>query len=121
MASSSRPPAQPLQRRGPAIATQAKNILSVEEWEAKASLSDLEIRSINLIKTASEKTPLPVKVGSLVSSILPSLALISSSSAQTTQGHLARLHPVRLSVTGFTPGLKLHGRERRYLILRVRR
>ena len=110
-------PVQPLQRHGPALTTQTKNTLSVEEWEARAPLSDLEIRSINLIKTASERAPIPVKVGSLLSNIIPSLALMSSSSVQTVQGHLDPLHQVRLSVTSFMLGLKLHGQEHRYLIL----
>lgn len=54
---------RPAQRRGPPqLTTQTKNTLSVEEWEAKAPLSDLEIRSINLVKSANEKVPFPVKV-----------------------------------------------------------
>jgi hypothetical protein len=47
------------------LTTQPKNTLSVEDWEAKAPLSDLETRSINLIKAASEKVPLPAKVAYL--------------------------------------------------------
>ena len=39
-----------------------KPTISVEEWEAKAPLSDLQLRSINTIKVASEKVPLPLKV-----------------------------------------------------------
>lgn len=39
-----------------------KPSLSVEEWEAKAPLSDLATRSISAIKAASEKPPLPLKV-----------------------------------------------------------
>lgn len=39
-----------------------KPTISVEEWEAKAPLSDLHLRSINAIKLASEKVPLPLKV-----------------------------------------------------------
>ncbi|RXW24322.1 hypothetical protein EST38_g1510 [Candolleomyces aberdarensis] len=35
--------------------------LSVEEWEAKAPLSDLETRSVSAVKTASEKIPYPLK------------------------------------------------------------
>ena len=41
---------------------QQKLPISVEEWEAKAPLSDLHIHSINAIKLASEKAPLPLKV-----------------------------------------------------------
>jgi hypothetical protein len=39
-----------------------KPTISVEEWEAKAPLSDIHLRSINAIKLASEKVPLPLKV-----------------------------------------------------------
>ena len=54
-------------RRGGAPASlsltpQPKPTISVEEWEAKAPLSDLHLRSINAIKLASEKVPLPLKV-----------------------------------------------------------
>ncbi|EAU90936.2 COG3 protein [Coprinopsis cinerea okayama7 len=35
--------------------------LSVEEWEAKAPLGDLEIRSVNAIKQATDKVPMPLK------------------------------------------------------------
>jgi conserved oligomeric Golgi complex subunit 3 len=54
-------------RRGGAAASlsltpQPKLTISVEEWEAKAPLSELHLRSINAIKLASEKVPLPLKV-----------------------------------------------------------
>lgn len=42
-----------------------KPTLSMEEWEAKAPLGELEARSVNLLKAASERSPLPIKVGSL--------------------------------------------------------
>ena len=45
-----------------ALTPQSKLTISVEEWEAKAPLSDLHLRSINAIKLASEKVPLPLKV-----------------------------------------------------------
>ncbi|TFK18300.1 Sec34-domain-containing protein [Coprinopsis marcescibilis] len=35
--------------------------LSVEEWEANAPLTDLQIRSVNAIKAASENAPFPLK------------------------------------------------------------
>jgi hypothetical protein len=111
---------RPAQRRGPApaqLTTQTKNILSVEDWEAKAPLSDLEIRSINLIKIASEKVPLPVKVGNLSSNVLALLGLMSSSLAQTMQDHLDHLRQVRLSVTGF----KAHVQEHHCQTLHVQR
>ena len=44
------------------LTPQPKPTISVEEWEAKAPLSDLHLRSINAIKLASEKVPLPLKV-----------------------------------------------------------
>jgi hypothetical protein len=53
----------------------------VEEWEAKAPLSDLEIRSINLVKSANEKVPLPVKVYLSLYNGLALLDLMSSSLA----------------------------------------
>ncbi|KAF8647847.1 hypothetical protein AX16_006515 [Volvariella volvacea WC 439] len=37
------------------------NVLSVEDWESKAQLSDLELNSIAVVKQASEKPPLPAK------------------------------------------------------------
>lgn len=44
------------------LSIQAKPIISVEDWEAKAPLGDLETRSVNLIKAAGERAPLPLKV-----------------------------------------------------------
>lgn len=58
---------RPAQRRDTPpvqLTTQIQNTLSVEDWEAKAPLSDLEIRSINLIKAANENVPLPAKFSS---------------------------------------------------------
>jgi hypothetical protein len=37
-------------------------VISVEDWEAKAPLGDLQLRSVNLLKSAGEKAPLPLKV-----------------------------------------------------------
>ncbi|TEB28117.1 Sec34-domain-containing protein [Coprinellus micaceus] len=45
----------------PQSSFRASPALSVEEWEAKAPLGDLEIRSVNAIKIASEKVPFPLK------------------------------------------------------------
>ena len=39
-----------------------KPALSLEEWEARAPLGDLEIKSVNALKLAGEKVPLPLKV-----------------------------------------------------------
>lgn len=75
---------RPAPRRGPLppqLTTQTKHTLSVEEWEAKAPLSDLEIRSINLVKSANEKVPLPVKVYLSLYNGLALLDLMSSSLA----------------------------------------
>jgi conserved oligomeric Golgi complex subunit 3 len=52
-------------RRGGAPTTLSphpKPALSVEEWEARAPLGDLEIKSVNALKSAGEKVPLPLKV-----------------------------------------------------------
>ncbi|KAJ7111549.1 Sec34-like family-domain-containing protein [Mycena crocata] len=52
------------QRRGttPVLHTpQARTVLNVEDWEAKAPLTDQEIRSVAILKTACEKAPLPYK------------------------------------------------------------
>lgn len=38
----------------------------MEEWEAKAPLGEVELRSVNLVKAANEKTPLPSKVRTLI-------------------------------------------------------
>jgi conserved oligomeric Golgi complex subunit 3 len=40
-----------------------KPTLNLEEWEAKAPLSELQNRSVSLLKSASEHSALPVKVG----------------------------------------------------------
>ena len=53
------------QRRPAAPSTptlQPKPQISLEEWEAKAPLSDLALKSVAAIKAASEKSPLPLKV-----------------------------------------------------------
>lgn len=36
--------------------------ITLEDWELKAPLGDIETRSVNLIKAASERTTLPFKV-----------------------------------------------------------
>lgn len=54
------------QRRGAppviSLTPQPRPALSVEDWEAKAPLGDLETRSVAVLKIASEKPPLPLKV-----------------------------------------------------------
>ncbi|KAF5381998.1 hypothetical protein D9615_004200 [Tricholomella constricta] len=57
---------RPAVRRGPPcqLTSQPKHTISVEEWEAKAPLGELETRSIAAIKAASERTPLPLKFSS---------------------------------------------------------
>lgn len=60
------------------LAPQTKPTLSVEEWEAKAPLNDVETRSIAEIKSASEHVPLPSKVSEHVCQVrIVSLILIS--------------------------------------------
>ena len=44
----------------------AKPVITMEEWEAKAPLGEVELRSVNLVKAANEKTPLPSKVRELI-------------------------------------------------------
>ncbi|KAG5642052.1 hypothetical protein DXG03_003723 [Asterophora parasitica] len=46
------------------ITSQPKPTISVEAWEAKAPLGELETRSIAALKAASERTPLPSKFSS---------------------------------------------------------
>ena len=53
---------RPAQRRGPPAHLATQTVITVEDWEGKAPLSDVETRSVNLIKAASERVPLPVKV-----------------------------------------------------------
>jgi hypothetical protein len=74
-------------RRGATPATLSphpKPALSLEEWEARAPLGDLEIKSVNALKLAAEKAPLPLKVLVLASYGSESnsyLIVFSSSSA----------------------------------------
>jgi hypothetical protein len=53
----------PHRRAGiPAASTpRPKPQFTIEEWEAKAPLSDLALKSVAAVKAASEKTPLPLK------------------------------------------------------------
>ncbi|KAH7911024.1 Sec34-like family-domain-containing protein [Hygrophoropsis aurantiaca] len=61
--SSSRPSANPRRPVAQSIAPSiSKPQLTIEEWEAKAPLGDMAIKSIALVKAACEKTPLPPKV-----------------------------------------------------------
>lgn len=57
MASNSKRPSAPI-----SLNPYTKPVLSVEEWEAKAPLADIQHRSVNSIKAASERAALPVKV-----------------------------------------------------------
>ncbi|KAG1790485.1 Sec34-like family-domain-containing protein [Suillus plorans] len=54
----------PHRRAGiPAASTpRPKPQFTIEEWEAKAPLSDLALKSVAVVKCASEKTPLPLKI-----------------------------------------------------------
>ncbi|OAX41147.1 Sec34-domain-containing protein [Rhizopogon vinicolor AM-OR11-026] len=53
----------PHRRAGIPIAStpQSKPQLTIEKWEAKAPLSDLALKSVAAVKSASEKMPLPLK------------------------------------------------------------
>ena len=42
-----------------------KQTISVEEWERRAPLSDLQVRTVAKIAKASEHVPLPLKVSVL--------------------------------------------------------
>ncbi|KAJ7057953.1 Sec34-like family-domain-containing protein [Mycena amicta] len=48
-------------RRGPTLQTPKPVVLNVEEWEAKAPLSDREISSVGALRVACERVPLPAK------------------------------------------------------------
>ena len=50
------------QRRTVAPTQQLKVQITLEEWEARAPLSDLALRSVATVQAASEKVPLPLKV-----------------------------------------------------------
>ncbi|KAH7923166.1 Sec34-domain-containing protein [Leucogyrophana mollusca] len=61
MASARSPVTQRRPNPPPAATPPPKPQLSVEEWEAKAPLGELAIKSVALIKAASERTPIPLK------------------------------------------------------------
>ena len=81
-------------RRGATPATLSphpKPALSLEEWEARAPLGDLEIKSVNALKLAGEKVPLPnlrTKVGSDSRPTTPINRPIT-----TAHPHIHPLHP----------------------------
>ncbi|KAG1900550.1 Sec34-like family-domain-containing protein [Suillus fuscotomentosus] len=54
----------PHRRAGIPVAStpRPKPQFTIEEWEAKAPLSDLALKSVAVVKSASEKTPLPLKI-----------------------------------------------------------
>lgn len=58
----SKAPAPPRRAGIPAASTpRPKAQFTIEEWEAKAPLSDLALKSVAAVKAASEDTPLPLK------------------------------------------------------------
>ncbi|KAG2074742.1 Sec34-domain-containing protein [Suillus decipiens] len=58
----SKAPAPPRRAGIPAASTpRPKAQFTIEEWEAKAPLSDLALKSVAVVKAASENTPLPLK------------------------------------------------------------
>jgi hypothetical protein len=83
------------QRRGvpPALSSHPKPAtISLEEWEAKAPLGDLEIKSIDALKVASENIPLPLKVLYLSFCFPIILERLVSSSTRVKQLLSARTH-----------------------------
>jgi len=42
-----------------------KPAITMEDWEAKSPLGDLEVRSVNVLKGACEERKLPLKVCTL--------------------------------------------------------
>jgi len=61
--SSSNRPASPAHAHAPAAPIPLKKqTISVEEWERKAPLSDLQVRSVAKLARATEHVPLPLKV-----------------------------------------------------------
>lgn len=67
MAPPTRPPGHSGQKKGlaPTLSMQPRTLVSVEEWEAKAPLGELEIRSINFVKEATERAHSVLDVCSL--------------------------------------------------------
>jgi hypothetical protein len=83
------------QRRGapPALSSHSKPVtISLEEWEAKAPLGDLEIKSIDALKVASENIPLPLKVWYLSFCLPIILERLVSSSTLVKQLLSVRTH-----------------------------
>ncbi|KAF9241866.1 Sec34-like family-domain-containing protein [Melanogaster broomeanus] len=60
--SAARPSTQRRPVAPPTAIPQPKQQISLEEWDSKAPLSDLALKSVAAIKAAGEKTPLPLKV-----------------------------------------------------------
>lgn len=48
----------------PALTPHPRPIISVEEWEAKSPLVELQTRSVNALKSVCEERRLPLKVRS---------------------------------------------------------
>lgn len=66
-----------------APAQQPKTQITLEEWEAKAPLSDLALKSVTAIQMAMESAPLPLKV-SLYSIIVHGLSQATKSSIEVS-------------------------------------
>jgi len=82
------------QRRGTTpihLSTHPKPVISVEDWEAKAPLGELETRSVSVIKAASEKASLPSKVWIFLLQP-PHVLTRHPSSTQLKHGPLVRPH-----------------------------
>lgn len=109
-------------RRQPAPATpltpQPKPAITLEEWEARAPLGDVEARSVNLLKEASEKAALPVKVRTSVWSVVPQPAVPAASPSTScsagADGPGPRRNLQMSSLVSLSPGRPRDPRRPRY-------
>ncbi|KAK2460187.1 hypothetical protein APHAL10511_007778 [Amanita phalloides] len=90
------------QRRTPLLVPPSPHpltLISIEDWESKSPLSDIESRSVSLLRAASERVPLPFKVWSRPSTplalqrIKQSPASRPSTPTHPLPGSYASLHP----------------------------
>jgi len=88
--------AAPQRRTAPlAPIQQPKAQITLEEWEARAPLSDLALRSVATVQAASEKVPLPLKVSQ-------EMLIISQGHSQATKSSIEDADTSRPS----TPNLR---------------
>ncbi|KAK7436506.1 Golgi transport complex subunit 3 [Stygiomarasmius scandens] len=91
--------------------------LSVEEWEAKAPLDDLQIRSVAVVKSRAENIPLPYKfTDNTQRSATPIGGLATPISRPSTPLSSSRLVPgsARLQQTNLLPTHPLHTPQQFY-------